>query len=486
MSNNNEKASLGKNVIYKMILNVFNLLVPLFVGPYIAGLLNEEMYGIYNRVYAEFQVFMIIGAFGIYNYGVREISKVRHNLQRTQQVFTSLFVLGIISNFIVTVFYVIYLCVRGNGIDQYVYFTMIIQMFANVFYIEFVNEAVENYAFITKKTILVRILYFVAIFAMVRKPTDVVIYSVVVSATVFLNNFISFCYLKKQFRFSFENLQIRKHIMPLIISLLLVNVELLYTQLDKIMLSPFVNDIAVTEYTIPTTLVVMVASIPLSFISVAIPRLSSYVGKGEKEAYKETLTDTIRTYMSIMLPMVFGILVLSKEVMWLYTKDVYTYAYPVLALAALARIIYGYESIVLNLMMYVWGFEKQMTVYLLCGGVFNIVSNIVLVYTKTFSPFSALLTNVIACFFVIILCKRYFDKKVDMQVKFMPKAIVRYLVVSATFIPVSVGVKMLGLGYWFNIIATMIICVIIYGVFLFVTKDKLFDTVLGVLKRKKK
>ena len=485
MSSNSEKASLGKNVIYKMILNVFNLLVPLFVGPYIAGLLNEDMYGIYNRVYAEFQVFLIIGAFGIYNYGVREISKVRHDKKRTQQVFTSLFVLGIVSNLIVTIFYVGYLFVRGNGIDQYVYLAMIIQMFANVFYIEFVNEAVENYAFITKKTIIVRILYFVAIFGYVRKPTDVVIYSVVVSATVFLNNFISFCYLKKQFKFSFENLKIKKHIMPLIISLLLVNVELLYTQLDKIMLSPFVSDIAVTEYTIPTTLVVMVASIPLSFISVAIPRLSSYVGKGDKESYKETLTDTIKTYMSIMLPMVFGIFVLSKEVMWLYTKDVYTYAYPVLALAALARIIYGYESIVLNLMMYVWGFEKKMTMFLLCGGLFNIVSNIALVCTKTFSAFTALFTNVIACFLVIVLCKRYFDKNVDVKVRFMPKTIVRYLVVSITFIPVSCVVKMLGFGYWFNIVVTMIVCVAIYGVFLVVTKDPLINFVFKILKRKK-
>ena len=52
-------ASLGQNAIYKGILNAFNLLVPLFVGPYIAGLLSPELYGIYNRVYAEFNVFFV-------------------------------------------------------------------------------------------------------------------------------------------------------------------------------------------------------------------------------------------------------------------------------------------------------------------------------------------------------------------------------------------------------------------------------------------
>ena len=64
----NSKSSLGKNAVYKVVLNLFNLLIPLFVGPYIAGLLDKNLYGIYNRVYAEFQIFFICGAFGIYNF----------------------------------------------------------------------------------------------------------------------------------------------------------------------------------------------------------------------------------------------------------------------------------------------------------------------------------------------------------------------------------------------------------------------------------
>lgn len=485
MANNNKKASLGMNAVYKMILNVFNLLVPLFVGPYIAGLLDVELYGIYNRVYAEFQVFFILGAFGIYNYGVRELSKVRNNEEKTKEVFTSLFAIGVLSNVVVTLFYIVYFNVRGTGIDKYVYLVMIIQMISNIFYIEFVNEAAENYAFITKKTILVRIIYFVAIFLFVRKPTDVIIYSVVVSLTVFLNNFISYCYLKKQYKFSWDSIKIKKHIVPLIVSLLLVNVELLYTQLDKIMLSPFVNDVAVTEYTIPTTLVGMISTIPLALISVLIPRLSSYVGQKDIDAYKNTLSEAIRVYMSILVPMAMGVFVLSEEIMWLYTKDVYTYAFPVLALAAIARIVYGYESIAMNLMMYVWGFEKKLTGYLLIGGILNLVSNFALVYFGKFTAFTSLFTTIVACVLVTVLCKRFFVKKVDIETRFFGKEIIRYFLVAATFIPVSILVRSFGLGFWFNIIVTVIACVGIYGVFLLVTKDPLINIALGIVKRKK-
>lgn len=485
MTDSNKKSSLGMNAVYKMILNVFNLLVPLFVGPYIAGLLDENLYGIYNRVYAEFQVFFILGAFGIYNYGVRELSKVRNDKEKSKEVFTSLFAIGVISNVVVTLFYIVYFNIRGTGIDKYVYLVMIIQMISNIFYIEFVNEAVENYAFITKKTILVRIIYLVAIFLFVRKPTDVIIYSVVVSLTVLLNNVISFVYLKKQYKFAWNNLKIKKHIVPLIVSLLLVNVELLYTQLDKIMLSPFVNDIAVTEYTIPTTLVGMISTIPLALITVLIPRLSSYVGQKDVDGYKNTLAEAIRVYMSILVPMAMGVFVLSEEIMWLYTKDVYTYAFPVLALAAIARIVYGYESIAMNLMMYVWGFEKKLTGYLLIGGIMNLVSNFALVYFGKFNAFTSLLTTVVACAVVTVLCKRFFAQKVNIETKFFGKEIVRYFLVAALFIPVAILVRSLGFGFWFNILVTVVLCVGIYGVFLLVTKDPLINIALGILKRKK-
>ena len=93
-----QEKSLARNGIYKALLNGFNLVIPLLVGPYITGLLNEELYGIYNRVYTEYSVFLALASFGIYNYGVREISRVRNDPVATNKLFTSLFLIGIVSN----------------------------------------------------------------------------------------------------------------------------------------------------------------------------------------------------------------------------------------------------------------------------------------------------------------------------------------------------------------------------------------------------
>ena len=256
-----QEKSLARNGIYKALLNIFNLVVPLLVGPYVTGLLNEELYGIYNRVYTEYSVFLALASFGIYNYGVREISRVRNDPVATNKLFTSLFLIGIVSNGAAMLVYVAYTFWRSNSqIEVYVYLVMLIQLFANIFYVEFANEAKENYRFIMVKTILVRLGYLISIFVFVRKPSDVVPYAVVISMTNFVNNILSYIKIRRDVHFDFGGLTIRKHLFPLVVSLVIVNVDVFYFQLDKIMLSPLVSDIAVTEYFIPTNIVGMVSA----------------------------------------------------------------------------------------------------------------------------------------------------------------------------------------------------------------------------------
>lgn len=46
--------SLFKNSIYKALLSIANIAIPIIIGPYITKLLAVDLYGAYNKVYAEF------------------------------------------------------------------------------------------------------------------------------------------------------------------------------------------------------------------------------------------------------------------------------------------------------------------------------------------------------------------------------------------------------------------------------------------------
>ena len=171
---------------------------------------------------------MIFASFGLYNFGMREISKIRNDKKKVSILFSNLFIISIISNLSVCVIYLLYAFLTSSGVALLLYCLMTIQIIGNVFYIEFVNEALENYKFITIKTTIIKILYLISIFMFLKRPKDIAIYAIIVSLVNFFNNIASFIYAKKHIKFNFKNIKIKKYISPLIIILIIANVDLLY------------------------------------------------------------------------------------------------------------------------------------------------------------------------------------------------------------------------------------------------------------------
>ena len=156
-----QQKTLFKNTIYKAILNIVNILIPVIIGSYVVRLLDVDLYGIYNKVYSEFQVFLAIASFGIYNYGVKEVSKIRDDPKKMSKMFTNLFVIGVASNLIILIIYLAYALFASSGLTLKIYLIFVIQILSNIIYVEYVNEALENYKFISLKSIIVRIIYLI-------------------------------------------------------------------------------------------------------------------------------------------------------------------------------------------------------------------------------------------------------------------------------------------------------------------------------------
>ena len=479
-----ESKSLFNNSIYKALLSLANIAIPIIIGPYITKLLNVDLYGAYNKVYAEFQIFLIFATFGIYTFGVREISKIRNDEKKVASLFTNLFVLGVLTNVVVGVIYVIYSLMTSNGITTQIYMVFIIQIIANIFYIEFLNEALENYKFITIKTLVVKIIYLLLLLGFVKKPDDIIIYAIVISFIVFLNNIIIYIYVKRKIKFNFKELKILQYIKPLFLVLVLTNVEILYSQLDKIMLGKFVSDVSVTEYYIPYYLISMLASIPYSIINVSIPRLS-YMAKVEgKEAYERTLKTSISSLLFIIIPMCIGIAVLSKEVIFLYAGDKYQNISNTLVLSCVIRIIISIESVLTNLVLYVNDKEKVIVKISFIYGIANLIMNSLLVIFKVFTPFTAIFTTAIAEIGLIITQYIYIRRKMGINVQLFTKQNGMYLLLSLCFIPISYIVKKINLGFYPNIIVIVGTCVMLYGGSLLIKKDASLYIIINKLKNK--
>lgn len=474
------KKSIFKNTIYKALLSFANIVVPLLVGPYIVKLLDIELYGTYNKVYADFQLFLTFASFGVYTFGIREISKVRTDKTKVSQLLSNLFVISILSNLIVGIIYVVYALVSSTGITTTLYLIMIIQIISNIFYIEFVNEALENYKFITMKTVIIKILYMFSLFIFVKKPTDIIIYSVIICLTLFVNNIVSFVYAKREIKFDFKNIKIKKYIGPLFLVLVITNVDLLYSQLDRIMLGKFVSDVSVTLYYIPYYIVSTLASIPVSIISVSIPRLSYLLeNESDKKNYENTLDKVVSSLIFIIIPMCLGVFVLAKEVIFLYAGDKYLVMVPTLMLACMIRIIISVESTMTNLVMYPNNQEKKIVQFTLTCGILNLILNSLLIVLKIFNPFTCMFTTGIAEILLSTLLYFYISKRIKINYKLFTKQNLLYLFLSLLFIPISLFVRVLNIGFFTTIIVTIFLCASLYIGILYYKKDENLILVLN-------
>lgn len=101
MEKGRQSVSLVKNSIYKGLLNIFNLIVPIFTIPYIYRVLSPEAMGNFEYANTLFYYSYLCGALGIYTYGIREISRVRDDSEKVNEVYSSLFSIGIFSNLFV-------------------------------------------------------------------------------------------------------------------------------------------------------------------------------------------------------------------------------------------------------------------------------------------------------------------------------------------------------------------------------------------------
>lgn len=481
------KKSIFKNVIYKFCLNMFNLIVPIIIGTYVVRKLGPDLMGIINYSQAIFAYFFIFAGFGVYQYGLREISKVRDNKKKLEKTFTSLFLITIVTNIIIAVVYILFVKIQNNSLDMYVASIILtFNLFSNIFYVEWVNEALENYDFITIKTIIIRLINVFLIFIMVKSSNDYSKYLILLGLTTFLNNIASYIYVRKKIKFNFRNLELAKHIRPMLLVVILSNASVLYTQLDKVMLGKYIGTTEVAFYTMAQNISYMINTALLTLIHVSIPRLGNYIANKEYKKYIELLNRMSKIYLIILFPASIGMLLLSKEIIIIYGGMDYIKAFPILMTFSIYIITLGYEAILSNQVMYVNGREKAQVKIVLLFGILNTILNIIIFNMNIFNGVTALITTIISNMMVVFAQHFYIRKELKIEYNIFSFENSKYLLISILFIPITYIIRGVCKNMALQIFIIIAVNCIVYFSILLLIKDKLTYDLINKFKNKMK
>lgn len=471
--------SIFRNTVFKLLLNICNIIVPILVGPYITRVLDKEVYGTYNAANAAFAIFLSIGSLGLYNYGMREISRVRDNKAAADKLFSELLVISLISNVVVSAVYIAYALLTTTGTTTLLYVLFAIQFIGNAVYIEWVNEAMENYRFITVKTVVIRALYVAAMFLFVRKGSDLLPYTLILSLTYTVNCLASFFYVSRKIRISFRGLRLLPHLRPLLIVFIIMNVSVLFTQIDKIMLGYFVGEVAVSVYQIPHYIMSMIYSLAVAVAAVSMPRLSNVLHAEGPDAFLRLHRNVSRSFLFLLFPACVGVFVLAREIILLYGSAKYLECVLPIALFAIAYIPIAYTYLFGDVFLYIAGYERILALFHLGGGVTNVALNFLLIGLGKFTVETAIATLAVAFGVVTAACTLFIRFRLKVPCRLLDRYTVRYLLLSLTFLPLALLIKQLHWGTAGTAALTVAVCAGVYIGTLILLKDQTVMALLG-------
>lgn len=468
--------SILKNILAKSVMGVFNMLVPLLVIPYVYRVLNPEVVGNVEYGATLYSYFGLMGVLGIYNYGIREVSRVRNDIQKVQVLYKNLFVTGLISNIFFFVVYVLFTrFFIADAVLRDIMYINGLALLAQIFSVEWVNEAYEEFRFITIKTVIIRSLNVGLIFLLVKNAGDYLAYVWIITLYWFFCYGVSYVYAQRHIRLSikqlFQGLNLRHYILPLLLILVLNNTAILYTVADRTMLGAFCSAEEVAYYSIGQKIIEILNYLLLAAVYVMIPRLSLYLGQDKKQ-YEQSLQRVMRLTMLIVSPIAIGLCMLSEEAVLLLAGDQYLDAVPSLRIFALRAVVIAVGTILYNQVIFLHRKEKVLVLFnLICGGL-NVGLNFLLL--DYFNPTVAIATTLFAEILFQSICFIYIKKKLHVSTGFFDWKNGKYWLASSMFIPIIALSKHFVGNIYLHVAVSVVLCVCCYIVVLAATKDEFY------------
>jgi O-antigen/teichoic acid export membrane protein len=365
------------NILSKGLLSIFNIAIPILIGPYILRVLDIDLYTEFTKATSLLAWFLPFAIFGVNTYGLREISRLKTDSQKVNALFSEFFIINIVTSFVISIVYITKAFLGKH------YFTIYLIISSEILFsflgVEYVNEAFENYGFILYKNILLRLIYLVLRFLFIKDSYDIVHFALIRAGYVVTNNLLSFFYVKRSISFkrpyskyiwnTFRNL------FPVLI---LTNSSMLYTTLDRFFLSLFVHSYDITYYSISQTMLLAILNVFMSIILVSIPRLTFYYSNKAGDEYEDLLKKSASLFYLCVIPSCIGISLLADQIMFLYGGVKYSSAGSVLSIFSLRYILYAIDSVASKQILFITGRERLLTKIFFLGGGVNIIGNTLL------------------------------------------------------------------------------------------------------------
>ncbi|RTY91107.1 flippase [Flavobacterium sp. RSP46] len=392
----------ANNFFFNLIQSLSSVLFPLITFPYASRILGPEGIGLTNFAENFCRYFMLFAALGIPIYGVREIAKISTSLQLRSKIFSEIIVIHFTASCINVLVYLLIIF----SFDKFqnhlgIYLLGAFYIFINTFSIEWFFNGLSEFKFIALRSVVIRFLFVVGLFVLVRNSSDVFWYFSLNVIVLFVNNLISIYYCKNKTDFSIKDLEIKKHIKPLFYIFLSTLAISLYILIDTLLLGFLRGDTYVGYYTLASKL----NKVPLTFIValgiVLIPQLTLAAHEKNMVSFKKLIQKSTDFVVMLGVPITIVLFLCSKQLIVLFSGPEFLPATNSMQILTGVSLLIGLSNIYGMQILVPLGEDKKLLISVLIGTILSLTLNFILI--PIWADFGAALTNLLSELAVTIL-----------------------------------------------------------------------------------
>lgn len=408
--------SIKANSILNAIKTGASIAFPLISFPYVNRILLPDNIGKVDFAASFVSYYALIASLGIATYAIRECAAVRDNRERLDNVASQIFsinccttVVAYASLFLTLLF--------ARKLDNYRTLIMIesLSIAFTTAGADWLNMAMEDFRYITLRTIAIQFLSLLSMFLLIHTPGDYIKYAWITVLSSTGANLINMRYRKRYCRVRFTwHMNLRRHLEPIFLLFTMTLSQTIFNHADVTMLGFFCGDYQVGLYSTAHKVTRVVGSVVQSLIMVILPKLSYLFANDDYEGANRLLRKVLLLNIGLGLPCVTGVLMIAPDIAWLIGGDAFLGAAPVMRILILSfmfSLVGG--SFLGNAVLIPTRNEKYYMIICCITAVANVILNAILI--PFFAASGAAIATAFNGFLILLLLLLKVDKRIHVD-----------------------------------------------------------------------
>ena len=372
--------SIKKNALFSIILTSANFLFPLIIYSFVSRTLTPEYVGKVSFSNSVITFFSYLAILGIPTYGLRQCSIVKNNKEELSKTVIELLTISLIAttiSYLLLFVGIIFIPI----LKEYnrLLSVMSIYILFNAIGVEWFYKAMEEYSYITIRSIICKLITLILIFLLIKSPDDYILYGFLSILALSANYLCNILHLHSYISLKKYKLDLKRHLKPIFVLFGASIVITIYNNFDVIMIRLLNTDFEVGLYNTALKVKTALISVSTAITAVLIPRITYFLNNNQKDNAKRLLLKSGIVSFIVTIPLCIFITIFSNDIILIFCGADYLKSVPVMRALLFSVIFCSFTNIFGNQILIPLKKENRFTTSVFIGLIINMFLNLLLI-----------------------------------------------------------------------------------------------------------